>query len=679
MAQVQQPAGFSSSPMTAAILGPDILARQLRLQQDAQYGQSMLDQGQQVPQGQMVSGRYVAPSWTQYLANGLKTYMGRRTLNNLPNEMAGLGQAQIDGVNRIFGVPEQATPQATGAAPSAGTATPSSAAPSVQAFSVGDSGQPQNNQPVPTTQPVDQSPAMVSALRNQQPATNTQPVQPAQSGQPRLPLLPGKTAQESAQAYMMLGPQGYMNAVVTQSSPTDLQKTLLAMGIQPGTPEYQQALALNVRKANYIAPVNIRPGGYTQEADGTVQQFPRVPEGYTSFRGADGQWHIQQVPGALGALQGSAAATASGQATAKIAPTQYDAQGNPLPTTSVANVLNSGGNQNTPAPLRNNNPGALMPGGKLAQYPDMQSGVAALDQNLQSYAKQGINTLSGVISKWAPPNENNTQAYIADAAKRLGIDPNQKIDLTNPAVRQAVGTAIMLHENGSSGVFGSSQPAQGKSFSAPPLGAVTGANTGAQNLQDEMSKDYSALSATNAQAQTTNSYLQEIKTLAQKAAVGPFSDKLDFANELLSFVPGSARAKDAVTANDLLDKYSNQIVARLGTGGLGTDAARAILQAAYPGAHMTAQAINDAVDNLVGANQMIQAKAKILTPLRNSGNAKAYNDAKLTFDQNADPRIWQYMNIQDPVQRAAFAKQTLQQDPHFADKIKALESIGAIQ
>jgi hypothetical protein len=673
MAQVQQPTGFTSSPMTAAILGPDILARQLRLQQDAQYGQAMLDQGQQVPQGQMVSGRYVAPSWTQYLANGLKTYMGRQTLNNLPNEMAGLGQAQIDGVNRLFGVPG-ATTQPAGAASSAAPQSP----PSVQAFSVGESGQPQNNQPVPTAQPVDQSPAMVSALRNQTPTTGSASAQPTPMAQPRLPLLPGKTRQESAQAYMMLGPQGYMNAFITQLVPIDLQKTLIAMGIQPGTPEYQQALALNVRKANYIAPVNIRPGGYTQEPDGTVQQFPRVPEGYTSFRGADGQWHIQQVPGALDALHGSAAATASGQATAKIAPTQYDAQGNPMPTTSVANVLNGGGNQSAPAPIRNNNPGALMPGGKLAQYPDMQSGLAALDQNLQNYAKQGVNTLAGVISKWAPPNENNTQAYIADAAKRLGIDPNQKIDLTNPAVRQAVGTAIMLHENGPSGVFGSSQPT-GKSFPAPPLGAEEGANTGSRNLQDEMSKDYSALSATNAQAQTTNSYLQEIKTLAQKAAVGPFSDKLDFANELLSFAHASTRATDAVTANDLLDKYSNQIVARLGTGGLGTDAARAILQAAYPGAHMTAQAINDAVDNLVGANQMVQAKAKILTPLRNSGNAKAYNDAKLTFDQNADPRIWQYMNIQDPVQRAAFAKQTLQQDPHFADKIKALESIGAIQ
>jgi hypothetical protein len=106
-----------------------------------------------------------------------------------------------------------------------------------------------------------------------------------------------------------------------------------------------------------------------------------------------------------------------------------------------------------PAPMRNNNPGALMPGGKMAQYPTPEAGIAALDANLANYGKKGINTLEGVISRWAPPSENDTGAYISDAAKRLGIDPKQKIDLGNPLVRQAIGTAIMLHENGPSAVF----------------------------------------------------------------------------------------------------------------------------------------------------------------------------------------------------------------------------------
>ena len=78
-----------------------------------------------------------------------------------------------------------------------------------------------------------------------------------------------------------------------------------------------------------------------------------------------------------------------------------------------------------PAPIRTNNPGALMPGGKMAQFPSMEEGLKALDQNLASYGKKGINTLSGVISTWAPSSENNTNAYIAHVAKVTGLDPNQ--------------------------------------------------------------------------------------------------------------------------------------------------------------------------------------------------------------------------------------------------------------
>ena len=77
-----------------------------------------------------------------------------------------------------------------------------------------------------------------------------------------------------------------------------------------------------------------------------------------------------------------------------------------------------------------------------------EEGLQILDNNLKAYGDKGINTLAGVISRWAPPSENDTQALIKAAAQRLIIDPNQPIDLKNPAVRQAVGTAIMIQEKG---------------------------------------------------------------------------------------------------------------------------------------------------------------------------------------------------------------------------------------
>lgn len=118
------------------------------------------------------------------------------------------------------------------------------------------------------------------------------------------------------------------------------------------------------------------------------------------------------------------------------------------------------------APIRNNNPGAMMPGGKLAQYKTPEEGLAALDGNLKRYGQGGVNTISGVISKWAPPNENDTAGYIAAVARRLNIPADQKIDLSNPYTRHALSAAITVQENGNRTVFKPGTAAAAKS--APP-------------------------------------------------------------------------------------------------------------------------------------------------------------------------------------------------------------------
>lgn len=221
-------------------------------------------------------------------------------------------------------------------------------------------------------------------------------------------------------------------------------------------------------------------------------------------------------------------------------------------------------------------------------------------------------------------------------------------------------------------------PGGGGLYAAPPMGAQEGATAAAKNQQDELSKKWTDLNAQNQQAQTTTSYLQNIKSLATRAATGQQVDRLNYVNGLLSLA-GSEKATDAVTANNLLDKYSNQITARLGAGGMGTDAARSILQSAYPNAKMTPQAINEAADNLVGANQMVQAKTRLLAPFRNKNDPQGYTNAELTFDQNADPRIYQYANIKDPTARKAFAQSLMQSDPSIVQKIQTLQSLGALK
>jgi hypothetical protein len=212
------------------------------------------------------------------------------------------------------------------------------------------------------------------------------------------------------------------------------------------------------------------PQGFiSKSADGKVIQ---------GAVGADGQMHVAPVDGAVAAF--NQFENASNQAKAKntesrqpvIGPTGrevsqsvYDAVNGATPPAAAAGA--------TPAPVIgiNNNPGNLRPPGASTGFQSFatpEAGLAALDGNLKAYGDKGINTISGVINRWAPPGENDTGAYVSDVSKRLGVDPNAKIDLGNPLVRQALGTAIAIHENGSRILTSPAQPAT----PAPAIGSL---------------------------------------------------------------------------------------------------------------------------------------------------------------------------------------------------------------
>jgi len=58
-------------------LPPEILGQQQQLNRQQQMAQLLMQQGQQMPQGQMVSGRFVAPSFFQYAAPLAQMYVGK--------------------------------------------------------------------------------------------------------------------------------------------------------------------------------------------------------------------------------------------------------------------------------------------------------------------------------------------------------------------------------------------------------------------------------------------------------------------------------------------------------------------------------------------------------------------------------------------------------------------------
>jgi hypothetical protein len=104
--------------------------------------------------------------------------------------------------------------------------------------------------------------------------------------------------------------------------------------------------------------------------------------------------------------------------------------------------------------IRNNNPGNLRSWGStptsggFAQFATPEAGLSAMAGNLLAYEKKGLDTVSAIINRWAPSSENDTNSYIGDVAKKLGVGANDKLNLHDPATLQRLMQAITMHENG---------------------------------------------------------------------------------------------------------------------------------------------------------------------------------------------------------------------------------------
>lgn len=93
--------------------------------------------------------------------------------------------------------------------------------------------------------------------------------------------------------------------------------------------------------------------------------------------------------------------------------------------------------------------GAIGDDGAFVIFDSPESGVRALAKNLQSYGRQGYDSIEKIINRWAPPSENDTQSYIDSVVAATGIPATQSIDLTDPDVLASLSEAIGYHETGS--------------------------------------------------------------------------------------------------------------------------------------------------------------------------------------------------------------------------------------
>lgn len=169
-------------------------------------------------------------------------------------------------------------------------------------------------------------------------------------------------------------------------------------------------------------------------------------------------------------------------------PTEFSAPAN----NTIAADLNIGGSNAKNRNYRNNNLGNLVfanqegatlesPNAKgeqrFARFNTPEEGIRALANQVSSYYNgtsaaagyQKLQTVSSIISKWAPPNENNTNQYIDNVSKYLGVSPNEKIDVSKPEVMTQLVRAIATKEGGN--------PAVNNEFIKNALGAFN-TNTG---------------------------------------------------------------------------------------------------------------------------------------------------------------------------------------------------------
>lgn len=113
--------------------------------------------------------------------------------------------------------------------------------------------------------------------------------------------------------------------------------------------------------------------------------------------------------------------------------------------------------------LRNNNPGNIRQNSdnfvgeikpssdpEFKQFESIEYGYRAMFVTLNTYQKKhGLNTLRGMISRWAPPTDgNDTDAYVRAVSSRSGVPENSRITSTNKDVMVPIVAAMSRVENG---------------------------------------------------------------------------------------------------------------------------------------------------------------------------------------------------------------------------------------
>lgn len=115
-----------------------------------------------------------------------------------------------------------------------------------------------------------------------------------------------------------------------------------------------------------------------------------------------------------------------------------------------------------PRGIRNNNPGNIrlskdkwiglksrQDDPEFCQFNTPSDGLRALMKIILAYYRRhNLKTIRQIIGRWAPPNENNTDSYVAAVCDSLGFGADEALPVENIGVLIGIARAIVRHENG---------------------------------------------------------------------------------------------------------------------------------------------------------------------------------------------------------------------------------------
>ncbi|WP_211860899.1 structural protein [Neoroseomonas soli] len=85
--------------------------------------------------------------------------------------------------------------------------------------------------------------------------------------------------------------------------------------------------------------------------------------------------------------------------------------------------------------------------GRFCRFVSHEHGIRALAALLTTYHdRHGLRTVRRIIDRWAPPRENDTGAYVAVVAGRVGVGADDPVDLHRHDQLRPMVEAIIAHE-----------------------------------------------------------------------------------------------------------------------------------------------------------------------------------------------------------------------------------------